>query len=391
MEHYLKRVCELRLETDAKTKQSNFANLVAKCAGFTEQRPDTEESDAFVGVQQTLIQKFVRRSFQIVNEKTDISTVVNLFDVLRFFQEDLDRLTSHFVISNGFIKYLCDYLSLLKKTNSGVFIYDEAPVVFEYAILVFSEATDLTQDSDEFQNTLQVLIEACRTASSSSAYGPCQGKKASFCLSLISTIIECFHINKLQIDAKSMKSGIKRLISTEICFRENGTSSSKTECSDYFDDYETQYYFYHCLYSLFSSKLKHSVISQDVKKLYFPLVDSRVQDFIQKCDKKLCRQETEFAANNIRDIMDEIFVPVFQKHVRLINNHSNAERLVTGDNSSIASYILNSFEFIKKVSSQNNLPEFDAEDVEKHRYFKKPKSGKLFDQKTIHFGKYRIQ
>ena len=81
MEHYLKRVCELRLETDAKTKQCNFANLVAKCAGFTEQRPDTEESDAFAGVQQTLIQKFVRRSFQIVNEKTDISTVVNLFDV----------------------------------------------------------------------------------------------------------------------------------------------------------------------------------------------------------------------------------------------------------------------------------------------------------------------
>ena len=79
---------------------------------------------------------------------------------------------------------------------------------------------------------------------------------------------------------------------------------------------------------------------------------------------------------NLRPTIYEIswtkfFVPVFQKHVRLINNHSNAERLVTGDNSSIASYILNSFEFIKKVSSQNNLPEFDAEDVEKHRYFKK--------------------
>ena len=85
----------------------------------------------------------MRRSFQIVNEKTDISTVVNLFDVLRFFQEDLDRLTSHFIISNGFIKYLLDYLSLIKKKNSGVFIYDEAPVVFEYAILVFSEATDI--------------------------------------------------------------------------------------------------------------------------------------------------------------------------------------------------------------------------------------------------------
>ena len=67
--------------------------------------------------------------------------------------------------------------------------------------------------------------------------------------------------------------------------------------------------------------------------------------------------------------MDEIFVPVFQKHVRLINNHSNAERLVTGDNSSIASYILNSFEFIKKVSSQNNLPEFDARRCGKAQIF----------------------
>ena len=87
--------------------------------------------------------------------------------------------------------------------------------------------------------------------------------------------------------------------------------------------------------------------------------------------------------------MDEIFVPVFQKHARLINNHSNAERLVTSDNSSIASYILNSVEVYQEGIVQNNLLEFDAEDVEKHRYFKKPKSGKLFDQKTIHFGKYK--
>ena len=302
MDHYLKRVCELRLETDAKTKECNFATLVAKCAGFTEQSQDTEELNAYAGVKQTLIQEFVSRSFQIINQKTDISTIVNLFDVLRFFQEDLDRLTSHFIISNGFIKYLLDYLSLIKKKNSGVFIYDEAPVVFDYAIFVFSEATDLTQDSDEFKNTLHVLIEASGTASSCSAYGPCQGKKASFCMSLIYTIIECFHLNKLEIDAKSMKSGIKRLISTEICFRENSTSSSKIQCSDYFDDYETQYYFYNCLYSIFSSKLKHSVINKDIKNLYLPLVDPRVQDFIRKCDKKLCRQEKEFAAKNIREI-----------------------------------------------------------------------------------------
>ena len=81
MDHYLKRVCELRLETDAKTKECNFATLVAKCAGFTEQSQDTEELNAYAGVKQTLIQEFVSRSFQIINQKTDISTIVNLFDI----------------------------------------------------------------------------------------------------------------------------------------------------------------------------------------------------------------------------------------------------------------------------------------------------------------------
>lgn len=186
---------------------------------------------------------------------------------------------------------------------------------------------------------------------------------------------------------KSMKSGIKRLVSTEISFRENSTSGSKTQCSDYFDDYETQYHFYHCLYLMFSQKLNHSIISQSVKDLYFPLVHARVQDFITNCDKYFCRHENECASSNIRETVDKIFVPFFQRHVRLINNHSNAEQQVTNDDKAIASYILNSIEFIKKVPVQSKMSDIRIEDVEKYRYFKKAKSGKIFDQKTIHFGK----
>ena len=75
MDHYLKRVCELRLETDAKTKECNFATLVAKCAGFTEQSQDTEELNAYAGVKQTLIQEFVSRSFPYLRDPTMLSHV----------------------------------------------------------------------------------------------------------------------------------------------------------------------------------------------------------------------------------------------------------------------------------------------------------------------------